>query len=124
MSRIIRKTKPASEEPSLKERLSASFLAAFEADFKTNGITVIEKLRVDDPGRYVEVGAKLISAVEQPAPAPGGFSRSDSQADIALRLLVQAGLADESAATESMIEQAVAAQLLFVETLERIAKGN
>jgi hypothetical protein len=37
--------------------------------------------------------------------------------------LKQVGLPD-GAATPSMIEQAVEAQLLFVETLERIAKGN
>jgi len=37
--------------------------------------------------------------------------------------LKQVGLPD-GAATPAMIEQAVEAQLLFVETLERIAKGN
>ena len=118
-----RKAKPESNEPSLKEKLSASFLTAFEADFKANGLAVIEQLRVDEPAKYVEVGAKLIAAVEQPAPAPGSFSSCDSQADIAINLLKQVGLPD-GAATPSMIEAAVEAQLLFVETLERIAKGD
>jgi hypothetical protein len=112
------------KEPSLKEKLSASFLAAFEADFKTHGIAVIERLRAEEPAKYIEVGAKLIASIEQPPPVPGSFSKSDSQSDIALRLLVQAGLADESAATPAMIEQAVAAQLRFVAELEQLVKGN
>jgi hypothetical protein len=123
MSKIIRKVKPASSEPSLKERLSASFLAAFEADFKTHGIAVIEQLRVDDPGRYVEVGAKLISAVEQPPPAPGALSNASTQQDVAINLLRQVGLPD-GGETPEMVEAAVAAQLRFVAELEQLVKGN
>jgi hypothetical protein len=105
-----------SGEPSLKERLSASFLAAFEADFKTNSIAVIERLRVEDPAKYVEVGAKLIAAVEQPAPGPDAFAGCKTQAD-------NVGLPD-GAATEDMLDRAVEAQLVLVAALERIAKGN
>jgi hypothetical protein len=55
--------------------------------------------------------------------ASGDFSDCQSQADIAIRLLNDVGVPD-GGATPSMIEAAVEAQLLFVERLEAIAKGN
>ena len=36
-----RKAKPESNEPSLKEKLSASFLTAFEADFKAKAVQTL-----------------------------------------------------------------------------------
>jgi len=41
--------KPPKSQSSLRERLSANFLAAFEADFQTHGVSVIEKLRENSP---------------------------------------------------------------------------
>jgi hypothetical protein len=120
--RTPRKASPANKEPSLKEKLSASFLAAFESDFKTHGISVIEKLRVDDPAKYVEVGAKLIAAVEQ-SPAPDGYATCRSQQDIARKILHDVGAVDEGITTD-MIDKVVELQLEFTSQIERIAGGH
>src|SRR6516162_9072951 len=105
----IRKANPANE-PSPKERLSASYLTAFEADFKLNGMQAIQRLRDEDPARYCDIAAKLIAAVEQPAPGPNALSNASSQADIARRLLADIGCANPD---QTMIDMAVTAQLAF-----------
>src|SRR5215813_14900716 len=107
MSKARKAAKPESSEPSLKEKLSASFLTAFEADFKTHGIQVIEQLRAEDPGKYVEVGAKLIAAVEQPPPGsgPGDFRDCKSIFDMGRKMLLDNGM-PEAALTDQAIEQA------------------
>ena len=111
--------------PDLRQDLSADFVRALAADWKENGPNVIARVREDTPDKYCELVAKTVPK-EMLISAERGlddFKDCQSQADIAINLLKQVGLPD-GAATPSMIEQAVEAQLLFVETLERIAKGN
>src|SRR5262249_17989088 len=43
-------------EPSVRDKLSASFLKAFQNDFEINGIEAIEKLREESPSKYAEQG--------------------------------------------------------------------
>ena len=57
-----KKQKPA--EPSTRDKLSASFLKAFQNDFETYGGETIEKLREESPSKYAEIAAKLIAAIE------------------------------------------------------------
>jgi hypothetical protein len=117
-------SKPRKSNPDFRHDLSTDFVQALAADWKENGRTTIAKVREQTPDRYCELVAKivpkgmLISADR--ADDPRDFQ---SQADIAIKLLKDIGLPD-GAATPAMIESAVEAQLLFVETLERIAKGN
>jgi len=93
------------------------------ADWKENGRATIAEVRKKMPDRYCELIAKtapkemLISA-DRP---PDHFKDCETSPDIAL--LKDLGVPD-GGATESMIEAATEAQLLFVATLERIAKGN
>ena len=105
--------------------LSSDFVQDLAADWKENGRSTIAKVREQTPDRYCELIAKvvpkemLISADR----AGDDFRDCENQSDIAINLLKQVGLPD-GAATPSMIEQAMEAQLLLLETLERIAKGN
>jgi hypothetical protein len=83
-----RTTKKSGEQPNLIDRLGDSFVKAFEADFQVHGVRVIEQLREKAPDKYVEIGAKLIAAAEQP-PSPGDYSRCKSVEDIGRLLLMQ-----------------------------------
>ena len=108
-----------------RHELSVDFVQALAADWKENGTAVITRVRQDAPDKYCELVAKTVPK-EMPISsdrASGDFSDCQSQADIAIRLLKDVGVPD-GCATPSMIEAAVEAQLLFVETLEKIAKGN
>lgn len=66
-----RTTKKPDQPPTLIDKLGDSFVSAFEVHFRTHGVSVIEQLRQKAPDKYVEIGAKLIAAAEQP-PSPGG----------------------------------------------------
>jgi hypothetical protein len=92
--------KPKSAEPSLRDKLSAAFLEAFQADFETHGAEVIESLRTKDPARYVDIGARLIAASEPPVGLP------------------------EDAATSKMIERAIEANDRLIDELSQIAAGH
>ncbi len=54
-------------EPSLREKLSQSFLEALTADFAINGPAVIEKMRATHPERYAELAAKMIMTGTKPS---------------------------------------------------------
>jgi len=108
-----------------RHELSVDFVQALAADWKENGTAVIARVRQDAPEKYCELVAKIVpkKMLISSDRASGDFSDCQSQADIAIRLLKDVGVPD-GGATPSMIEAAVEAQLLFVGTLERIAKGN
>jgi hypothetical protein len=110
--------KAKASEPSLRDRLSANFLAAFQADFEANGVAAIEQLRQKSPEKYADIAARLIATTE---PGPDiDFTKCKSIADIGRSLLRQAGMADDDI-TDAMIEVAVEANNRLVDTLESIA---
>ena len=111
-----RKTKPQ-QQPSARAKLSAAFTEAFERDFATHGIGVIEKMREKYPEKYAELAAKIISTVEAPA---SGFESANSLQEIAVGLLKNVGC-KENVMTDEMIEQTCKAHDLFVEQLQGIA---
>jgi hypothetical protein len=108
--------KRKSNEPSLRDKLSANFLRDFEADFAANGADVIKQLRVKHPDRYAELGARLIAQAEP----PGGneYDQAKSMDDIGRIHLRQMGINDP---TEQQIEAALAAHDRFISELEIIA---
>jgi len=118
-----RTRKIQTSEPSLADRLTSQFIEALEKDWAEHGASVIEAVREKAPAKYAELIARLAPAEPHITSGQGDFRDCQSQSDIAINLLKQVGLPD-GAATPSMIEQAVEAQLLLLETLERIAKGN
>src|SRR5262245_41608766 len=106
--------KPKSAEPSLRAKLSAAFLEAFERDFAANGVNVIEKLRERSPEKYAELAGKLIMSTEPPQ---DGFESAQSMQEIGVRLLKSVGLADEDLMTPAMIEEAIEANDRFITEL-------
>jgi hypothetical protein len=107
-------------EPSLRNRLSANFLAAFQADFQAHGAAAIEALRAESPAKYAEIASRLIAAIE---PQPEGFAACKTMNDIGRELLRQAGMADEDI-TDAMVEAAVEANNRLLDTLESIAASH
>jgi hypothetical protein len=110
--------------PDLRHDLSADFVQDLASDWKENGKTTIAKVRDQTPDRYCELVAKIVpKEMLISADRPSEWGDCKSQADVAVKLLKDVGVPD-GAATPTMVEAAVEAQLLFLETLERIAKGN
>jgi len=104
-------------EPSLRDKLSANFLKAFETDFDTHGVEVIEQLRQKSPEKYTEIAARLIAASE---PKPDGFESCQDMREIGIKLLKSVGCEDEDAITEDMIAEALKAQEVFIAGLKAI----
>jgi hypothetical protein len=113
-----RKLKPKPQEPSLRDKLSADFLAAFEADFAVNGVAVIEALRLKSPEKYAELGARLIATVE---PKPDGFEQCNDMESIARKQLKSVGLENEDAMTADMIRRTIEINDRFVDELAKVA---
>src|SRR5262245_51066259 len=109
------KRKSKASEPSLRDKLSAAFMVAFEEDFASNGVGVIQQLREKHPDKYAALAADLIRQAEPPS---GVFDKAKSMEDIGRRLLAQVGLTDPS---ETQIQMAIAANDRFVGELEQIA---
>jgi len=109
-----RKTKSPSE-PSLRDKLSANFMKAFQSDFEAHGVAAIEALRAESPSKYAEIASRLIAQTEPPA---GIFDQAKSMEDIGRGLLVQVGLTDPS---DAQIEKAIQANDELVARLEAIA---
>jgi hypothetical protein len=111
--------KPKATGPSLRDRLSANFLRAFEADFAVNGVNVIEALRQKSPDKYADIAAKLIAQAEPP-PDPNDLSQCKSLEDIGRALLRGVGMADDEISDE-MVAAAMKANDHLMDTLESIA---
>jgi hypothetical protein len=103
-------------EPSLREKLSQSFLEALTADFAINGPAVIEKMRATHPERYAELAAKMIMTAE-PQQKADGFASDTSMEAVGRRLLNSVGMVEPDGAA---IEAAIAANDVFVAALESI----
>jgi hypothetical protein len=116
----MKSRKPKTSEPSLRDKLSAAYLEAFQKDFEVNGVAAIEALRKESPAKYSEIAARLIAATEPP-PKADGFEADTSMQAIGRRLLKSVGT-DESAVTDDMIARAIEANDQFIARLEQIAR--
>ena len=104
--------KPKTSEPSLRDKLSAAFLEAFQSDFEANGVAAIEQLRNKSPDKYTAT---------EPQSQPTGFASCDSMEDIGVRLLESVG-APRDTITEAMVQAAINANDAFLERLAQIAQ--
>src|SRR5262245_51905570 len=116
-----RSAKLRPNEPALRDKLSQNFLRAFESDFETHGVNVIEQLREKSPEKYTEIASKLIATTE---PKPDGFESCQSKEAIGRRLLRSVGLEDEDAATPAMVQAALAAQDRMISELAKIIEDG
>src|SRR5262245_49760681 len=109
--------KPKPNEPSLRNKLSQSFLETLEEDFRLYGKNVIEQMRQSDPTRYAELAGKLIMATEPPAEGID-FKNAQSMHEIGTKLLQSFGVHEPD---EDSIQRAIEANDTFVSTLKNIA---
>src|SRR5262245_1819757 len=109
------KPRKPKNEPSLRDKLSANFMKAFEEDFSANGVGVIEQLREKHPDKYAELAAKLIASASPPVSV---FAEAKSMDDIAHGLLKQVGIDNPS---ERQLEAALKLHDKFIQELEMIA---
>ena len=108
--------KPKTSEPSLRDKLSAAYLEAFQKDFEANGIAVIEALRKESPAKYAEIASRLIAATE-PQSQPEGIAAGNSMHDIGLRLLQSIGMIEPD---DASIQAAIEANDEFISRLKSI----
>src|SRR5262249_42904753 len=111
----MKKPKNKPNEPSLRDKLSAAYLAALEADFEANGVNAIQELRTKSPEKYCEIAARLIAATEPRS--DDGYDNCQTQQDIGRKLLESIGFNDPD---DASIEDAVKANDAFIERLKAI----
>src|SRR5262245_25057760 len=112
--KAMKPKKPKGNEPSARDRLSASFLKAFQNDFETYGVETIEKLREESPSKYAEIAAKLIATIE-----PKAEEAKDDIRSIAIGLLKDTGMSEDMM-TEDDITDAVKARETLINELVAI----
>jgi hypothetical protein len=110
----MKPSKPKPAEPSLRDKLSHNFLEAFESDFRTNGLDVIQKLREKSPEKYAEIAARVIAAVEPREPS---IENARNMYEVAAALLKSVGFTDPD---DNSIEQAIKANDAFIDRLQNI----
>ena len=108
--------KPKASEPSVRDKLSAAFLKAFQSDFESFGIEAIEKLREENPAKYAEIASRLIAVVEPPLE---GFEGCRTPRDLGIALLKSVG-ANEFEMSEDMITEAIKCNDQFINALQAI----
>jgi hypothetical protein len=103
-------------EPSLRDKLNAAYLEAFQADFAEHGIEAIREMRKSKPEKYCEIGQRLGTAAQEIS-NPNELHSNDSTREIAQKVLQSIGFA---APDEDSITAAVEANETYVATLEGI----
>jgi hypothetical protein len=106
------------KEPSLLQQLSAP-LRDFVNDFKTHGADVLQKVREDNPEKYLELSTKLLPLVAALNPGADDFADCNDMRSIGVKLLKSIGC-DESSLTDDMIKEALEANDIFVDRLQAI----
>ena len=119
--KLARKPSPSSSEPSLRDKLSASFIESVQKDWDENRATAIAELREKDIKAYAELVAKLISPEHSVPSSP--WAAAKSSRDIGKLLLAQVGM-DPDMVTDEMAYEAVAANLRLIEQLEAIKERD
>jgi uncharacterized protein (DUF2344 family) len=107
----MKKPKPKLNEPSARDKLSASFVKALQNDFETYGVETIEKLRQENAKAYVEIAAKVISTIE-----PKAEEAKDTRS-IAIGLLKDTGMSEFEMSEEDITDAAKAREILINELL-------
>jgi hypothetical protein len=79
----------------------------------------LEKVREENPAKYLEMASKLAALVVTLKPSQGGFQDANTMEEIGLRLLKSIGMEEEDI-TPEMISEAIGANNKFVARLEEI----
>ena len=112
----LKSKKAQKTEPTLLEELRGP-LRDFVQDFKTHGADVLQRVRQDNPEKYLELSTKLLPLVAAFNTGSSDFSSADSMQDLGASLLRSIGFHEPD---EDSIQQAIEAQNAFVAALQRI----
>jgi len=104
------------KQSSLLEELNAP-LRDFVADFKAHGADVLQKVREDNPEKYLELSTKLLPLVATLNPGTNDFSDAKDMQSIGIKLLRSIGFNDPD---EDSIQAAITAQDDFIARLQQI----
>jgi hypothetical protein len=114
------KSNVKSDRVDLRQKLTADFVAALQADWGEHGKEIIEALRTRAPTKYAEILSPFMTP--EPVPAPGGFGQCPTMEDPPPALI--AGRCYRHGHNPSMIEQAIAAHDALIDQLQGIASGG
>ena len=73
------KSNVKSDRVDLRQKLTADFVAALQADWGEHGKEIIEALRTRAPTKYAEILSPFMTP--EPVPAPGGFGQCPTMED-------------------------------------------
>jgi len=104
--------------PTLRQQLSEP-LRDFVQDFKTHGKSVLEKVRQNNPEKYLELSTKLLPLVAALNPGADDFAGCRTPRDLGIALLKSVKI-DEFEITEDMIAEALKCNDNFIDALQAI----
>jgi hypothetical protein len=113
------KAKKPEPKASLLDELGAP-LRDFVADFKVHGKDALEQVRTRDPGKYLELAAKLAGLVATLKTADGArvdFNSAQSNEDLGRKLLQAVGFPDPD---DAAIQAAIEANNILIARLQSI----
>src|SRR5262249_53950691 len=111
------KQKQKTNEPSVRDKLSADFTKRLEAKWRQQGDDVLDAAFKESPTKIAEMIARLVSTTEPP---PGNdFEACRSMRDIGIALLKSIGM-DEFEMTEEAISEALERNNEFIAKLQAI----
>lgn len=110
-----RSNKPA--ELSAAARLASDFTKAVEEQWRSHGPQVLEAMRRESPTKFAELVARLVPQNVSVPTSP--YATATSTRAIGRLLLQEQGI-EEYFITESMVDDAIAAQEQFIHTLQLI----
>src|SRR5262245_3596722 len=110
--------KPKATEPSLIDELNKP-LRDFVSDFQEHGADALQKVRENNPEKYLELSTKLLPLVPALNPGQSDFSECKSMEEIGIKLLKAVGM-DEYLMDENAVKAALECNNAFIAKLEAI----
>ena len=112
----LKSKKAQKKQASLLEELNAP-LRDFVADFKAHGADVLQKVRKDNPEKYLELSTKLLPLVAALNPGTDDFSDAKDKQSIGIAILKSVGFHDPD---DASIKEALQVQDQFIDQLQAI----
>ena len=107
--------KPKKLQPTLRQQLSEP-LRDFVNDFKMHGKSVLEKVRQNNPEKYLELSTKLLPLVAALDLGADDFADCRTPRDLGIALLKSVKI-DEFEITEDMITEALKGNDVLIDKL-------
>jgi len=116
ISNLKSKKAQQQKQSSLLEELNAP-LRDFVADFKEHSADVLQRVRLDNPEKYLELSTKLLPLVAALNPGKDDFADAKDMQSIGIALLKSVGFGDPD---EASIKEAIELNDQFVDQLQAI----